>query len=98
MDPSDKQRTRLGLADILGKSEYMARLIGDLLTLARLGQGDGLLNMELFELAESIDAILPRARTLVATKNIEVEYILTIMFFPSLETELRWSVSSWFRR
>jgi len=75
MDPSDKQRTRLGLADILGESEYMARLIGDLLTLARLGQGDGLLNMELFELAESIDAILPRARTLAATKNIEVEYI-----------------------
>jgi signal transduction histidine kinase len=75
MDLSDKQRTRQGLADILGESEYMARLIGDLLTLARLGQGDGSFNMELFELAESIDTILPRAQSLAATKNIAFEYI-----------------------
>jgi signal transduction histidine kinase len=75
MEPAKNRRITQGLTDIVGESEYMARLISDLLTLARMGQGDGLLNMELFELGESIDAILVRARSLATTKRITIEYL-----------------------
>jgi signal transduction histidine kinase len=63
-----------GIADILRESEYMAALIGDLLTLARGDSKDGSLEMELFELAEAVDGILARGRALAATKNISIDY------------------------
>ena len=51
---NDKSKTR-GIEGILRESEYMAALIGDLLTLARGGSKDGSLEMELFELIEEVD-------------------------------------------
>jgi signal transduction histidine kinase len=63
-----------GIADILRESEYMAAMIGDLLTLARGDSKDGSLEMELFELAEAVDGILARGRALAATKNISIDY------------------------
>jgi signal transduction histidine kinase len=62
------------IEDILRESEYMAALIGDLLTLARGDSKDGSLEMELFELIEAVDGILARGRALAAAKNISIEY------------------------
>ena len=70
---NDKIKTR-GIEGILRESEYMAGLIGDLLTLARGDSKDGSLEMELFELIEAVDPILARARTLAAAKNISIGY------------------------
>jgi signal transduction histidine kinase len=63
-----------GIEDILRESEYMAALIGDLLTLARGDSKDGSLEMELFELIEAVDGILARGRALAAAKNISIDY------------------------
>jgi heavy metal sensor kinase len=63
-----------GIEDILRESEYMAALIGDLLTLARGDSKDGSLEMELFELTEAVDGILARGMALAAAKNISIEY------------------------
>ena len=68
-------RVEQGLGDILAESDYMTRLIADLLTLARIGVEDASVRMELFELGESVSAILGRARAQAATRNITVEYI-----------------------
>jgi signal transduction histidine kinase len=70
---NDKTKTR-GIENILKESEYMAALIGDLLTLARGDSKDGPLEMELFELAEAVDGILARSRALAAAKNISIDY------------------------
>jgi heavy metal sensor kinase len=70
---NDKTKAR-GIEGILRESEYMAALIGDLLTLARGDSKDGSLEMELFELIEAVDPILARARTLAAAKNISIDY------------------------
>jgi signal transduction histidine kinase len=63
-----------GIEDILRESEYMAALIGDLLTLARGDSKDGSLEMELFELTEAVDGILTRGRALAAAKNVSIDY------------------------
>jgi len=63
-----------GIEDILRESEYMAALIGDLLTLARGDSKDGSLEMELFELAEAVDGILARGMALAAANNISNDY------------------------
>jgi signal transduction histidine kinase len=63
-----------GVEDILRESEYMAALIGDLLTLARGDSKDGTLEMELFELTEAVDGIMTRGRALAAAKNISIDY------------------------
>jgi heavy metal sensor kinase len=70
---NDKAKTR-GIEGILRESEYMAALIGDLLTLARGDSKDGSLEMELFELTEAVDGILARGRALAAAKNISIDY------------------------
>lgn len=63
-----------GIEKILRESEYMAALIGDLLTLARGDSKDGSLEMELFELDEAVDGILARGKALAAAKNISIDY------------------------
>jgi signal transduction histidine kinase len=68
-------RLARGLSDILQESEYMAQLISDLLTLARADGAATPLATELFELAESADAVLPRARSLAASKGVTFHYI-----------------------
>jgi signal transduction histidine kinase len=70
---NDVTKTRR-IEDILRESEYMAALIGDLLTLARGDSKDGSSEMELFELIEAVDGILARGRALAAAKNISIEY------------------------
>jgi signal transduction histidine kinase len=69
----DIAKTR-GVEDILRESEYMAALIGDLLTLARGDSKDGSLEMELFELSEAVDGILARGRALAAANDISIDY------------------------
>jgi signal transduction histidine kinase len=66
--------TTRGIEDILRESEYMAALIGDLLTLARGDSKDGPLEMELFELAEAVEGILARGNALAAAKSISIDY------------------------
>lgn len=66
--PSD--RMAVGLSEILRECDYMAGLIGDLLTLARADASDHTVTQELFELAECADAITPRVQALAAAKNI----------------------------
>jgi len=51
----------------------MARLISDLLTLARSGVEYADMDRELFELGQSVDAVLQRAKTQAALKKITVE-------------------------
>lgn len=75
MAPADTVRVELGLADILAESDYMARLIGDLLTLARSGVEYTDMDRELFELGQSINAVLQRARMQAALKKISVDSI-----------------------
>ena len=57
------------------ESEYMTRLVRDLLTLARSGVEDGQARVELVELGESVKAMLPRARSLASTRGIRLELI-----------------------
>jgi signal transduction histidine kinase len=52
----------------------MTRLITDLLTLARTGAEDTQIRMELFELGESVSAILPHARSQAIRRGIMVEF------------------------
>jgi signal transduction histidine kinase len=74
MGPTDSARIERGLSDILSESDYMTRLIGDLLTLARAGVEDSQVRMELFELGESVSAILPRARAQANARSIAVGF------------------------
>jgi len=74
MGPANNRAKTRGIEDILRESEYMAALIGDLLTLARGDSKDGSLEMELFELTEALDGILARGRALAAAKNISIDY------------------------
>jgi heavy metal sensor kinase len=82
MEPNKGPRIERGLSDILAESDYMTRLIGDMLMLARTGLEDGSMHMELFELNESIHAILDRACALAATRNISIEYIPDELIVP----------------
>jgi signal transduction histidine kinase len=75
MESGYSSRVERGLSDILADSTYMTRLIGDLLTLARSGGEDPSIPMELLELNESVRAILDRARSLAATRNISLKYM-----------------------
>src|ERR1700733_1766647 len=74
MEATVGSRFAVGLSDVLLESEYMAQLISDLLTLARADGSGSPLAMEIFELAESADAVLARARALAATKDIRFHY------------------------
>lgn len=74
MERDNNSRVERGLADILGESTYMTRLIGDLLTLARDGDTGASIPMELLELNESIRLVLERGRAQAATRNISLEY------------------------
>lgn len=74
MEPLDAARIRRGIADILKQSEYMTRLIEDLLMLARTDRGSDSATGELFDLKESLAEVVARANTLAAAKNIQVEY------------------------
>jgi len=74
MGPTDPARVERGLSDILSESDYMTRLIADLLTLARAGVEDAQVPMELFELGESVSAILPRARAQANSRSIAVGF------------------------
>src|SRR3984885_12539736 len=74
MAPLDEARITSGVGDILKESEYMTRLIDDLLTLALTDRESASPIDELFELGEAITEVVARAETLAATKNIEVEY------------------------
>lgn len=73
MDISDMKRTKRGLKDILAESDYMARLIADLLTLARSGLEESTRGTELFDLAASVEATLSRARVYAHMKGIQLE-------------------------
>jgi signal transduction histidine kinase len=74
MGPANDVTKTQGIEDILRESEYMAALIGDLLTLARGGSKDGSLKFELFELTDAVDGILARSRALAVAKNISISY------------------------
>jgi signal transduction histidine kinase len=74
MEPTHTASIERGLSEILSESDYMTRLIADLLTLARTGLEDAQIRMELFELGESVCAMLPRARSQAATRGITVEF------------------------
>jgi signal transduction histidine kinase len=65
-------RVASGLAGIVTECDYMAGLISDLLTLARADANSHLLTGEIFELAESADAVIPRVQAIAASKNITV--------------------------
>ena len=75
MEARPESRIARGLSDILQESEYMSQLISDLLTLARADSAATPLTMEIFELAESGDAVVPRARALAASKGVTFQYI-----------------------
>jgi signal transduction histidine kinase len=75
MGPVDWERIESGVSDILAESDYMTRLVRDLLTLARNGLEEVQVQIELFELSESVNAILPRARSLASIRGINVELI-----------------------
>nr|WP_252263584.1 HAMP domain-containing sensor histidine kinase [Paracidobacterium acidisoli] len=75
MEPGSSPGMLRGLADILSESTYMTRLIGDLLTLARSGNEDASIPMELLELNESVRGILDRARAQAMLRNIKLEYL-----------------------
>jgi signal transduction histidine kinase len=68
--PSSKVAS--GLSGILTECDYMAGLISDLLTLARVDVNNHLLTGEIFELAECVDAVIPRVQAFAASKNIAV--------------------------
>jgi signal transduction histidine kinase len=66
-EPDIVQRT---LSNIVSEADYMTRVIADLLTLARSATGNGPQSEELFELGESIRALMPRITSLAHAKNI----------------------------
>lgn len=70
MDIADRNRIQSGLHDIVEESDSMARLLSDLLTLARSGLEENMGNKELFDLSASVSAMIPRVRTQAALKNI----------------------------
>jgi len=72
MGEENSPRIERGLSDILAESTYMSRLIGDLLTLARSGEEEARIPMELLELNDSVRAIVERAQALAATRNISL--------------------------
>jgi signal transduction histidine kinase len=74
MGPANNITKTRGIENIVRESEYMAALIGDLLTLARRDSKDGSLEMELFELIDAVDGIVARGRALAAAKNISIDY------------------------
>jgi signal transduction histidine kinase len=75
MGPSQPARIEQGLIDIIHESDYMSRLIADLLTLARSGVEDASVRMEIFDLDESMTAVLPRACSQAATRGIAIELV-----------------------
>jgi signal transduction histidine kinase len=75
MGPSQPARIEQGLIDIIHESDYMSRLIADLLTLARSGVEDASVRMEIFDLDESMTAVLPRARSQAATRGIAIDLV-----------------------
>jgi signal transduction histidine kinase len=74
MGPHNNLRVERGLSDILAESTYMTHLIGDLLTLARGGDEDASVSMELLELNEVARATLDRARALASMRNLSLAY------------------------
>jgi len=74
MKPRSRSGMTCGLSEILAECDYMANLISDLLTLARADAHNSRLTEEIFELAESADAVAPRVRALAAAKNITFRY------------------------
>ena len=76
MEPNNVPRVKRGLSDILAESTYMTGLITDLLTLARSGNEDASVPMDLLELNESVRAVLERARAQAAIRDISLEYAL----------------------
>ena len=73
MGVAGRERIERGLSEILAESDYMTGLVRDLLTLARNGLEEGQAQIELFELGESVNAMLPRAISLASTRGIKVE-------------------------
>jgi signal transduction histidine kinase len=72
MDMADAGRVRRGLTNIVEESDSMARLIADLLTLARSGLEANTGERELFDLAASVSALVPRAREQASLKNVNL--------------------------
>jgi signal transduction histidine kinase len=71
MGASEPEAVRRTLSNIVSEADYMTRVIADLLTLARTATDSGPQSEELFELGESIRALMPRITSLAHTKNIE---------------------------
>jgi signal transduction histidine kinase len=74
MEPLDQARLMSGVGDIPKESEYMTRLIRDLLTLAVTDGDNNSPTDELFELGEAIAEVVARAEILAAAKNIEIKH------------------------
>jgi signal transduction histidine kinase len=74
MDATDAGRVRRGLTNIIEESDSMARLIADLLTLARSGLEANSVRRELFDLGASVAALVPRAKTQAALKHIALVF------------------------
>jgi signal transduction histidine kinase len=70
MGETDPEVVRRTLSNIVSEADYMTRIIADLLTLARTATDSGPQPEELFELEESIRALMPRITSLAQTKNI----------------------------
>jgi signal transduction histidine kinase len=70
MGESNSSVVRRTLSNIVSEADYMTRVIADLLTLARTADC-GPQPEELFELGESIRALMPRITSLAQTKNIQ---------------------------
>lgn len=70
MKAKPDSRMASGLSEILAGCDYMGALIRDLLTLARADAGNISPSQEIFELAESADAVAPHVRALAASKDI----------------------------
>jgi heavy metal sensor kinase len=72
MDVADAGRVHRGLTNIVEESDSMARLINDLLTLARSGLEANAGDRELFDLGASVSAMVPRAKVQAAFKQINL--------------------------
>ena len=72
MDMTDEGRIRRGLTNIMEESDSMARLIADLLTLARSGLEANTGERELFDLGASVSALVPRAREQASLKHVDL--------------------------
>jgi signal transduction histidine kinase len=66
-------RVTQGISDILAESTYMTDLIGDLLTLARGGNGVTANPKELIELNDPLRAVLERSQALAGAHGISIE-------------------------